>query len=310
MSPIKKLLLGLAFGGWAVEALNPGCAPGGNFDMRYWNLQLPIGTTGSPTTISSGSLQGCGGYQNFDYFFTESSDGALVMKVPGSPRSAGCVTTPHSLHCRTELREVEPDTGRTASWDPNQPVNRLFARLACPQPGDGTGTVIGQIHIDDAISSKPVAELYYNANGDLSLGVEQTRAGGNQLTSPAGHIPVGQTFTYEIRYESNVLSVLINGGSPQVFSTYHLDAPRSYFKAGNYLQGSTPSDVHFFEIQVTHNTTRIVPVWPPAGATDPRSGIGPSTSSPPSTTPSPRSRLPRLRGAVIPRRRPLRPTTP
>jgi hypothetical protein len=273
---MRSLLLGLAFwGGWAVEALNPNCAPGGNFDMRYWNLQLPIGNPGSPTTIQSSSLQGCGGYQNYDYFFTESGDGALVMKVPGSPDSAGCVTTPNSKHCRTELREMDPNTGRSASWDPNEPVNRLFGRLSVSSTGDGTGTVIGQIHIDDTISSKPVAELYYSADGALTMGVGQTRAGGNQIRTPCGNVPVGQEFTYEIRYESNVLSVVINGGAPQVFSTYQLGAPRSYFKAGNYLQGSTPSNVHFLEIRVQHNSTPIAHPWPPAGADSPRDGIGP-----------------------------------
>lgn len=216
---------------------------------------MPIGSPGKPTTIPSSQLQGCGGYQDHDHFFTESGDGALVMKVPGSPQSAGCVTTPNSKHCRTELREVDPNTGGPASWDPNKPVNRLFGRLSCSQTGDGSGTVIGQIHIDDSISSKPVCELYYSANGDLKMGVEQTRGGGNQILTWAGNVPVGQEFTYEIRYESNVLSVVINGGSPKVFSTYQLGAPRSYFKAGNYLQGSTASDVHFFEIRVQHDGT-------------------------------------------------------
>ncbi|KAK4154062.1 hypothetical protein C8A00DRAFT_33166 [Chaetomidium leptoderma] len=148
---------------------------------------------------------------------------------------------------------MDPNTGRCASWDPNEPVNRLFDRLSCSTTGDGTGTVVGQIHIDNTISSKPVAELYHSANGDLTMGV----------------------FTYEIRYESNVLSLLINGGSPHIYSTYQLGAPRSYFKAGNYLQGTTPSSVHFFEIRVQHDSTPIAHPWPPAGADDPLDGIGP-----------------------------------
>ncbi|KAL2016723.1 hypothetical protein VTK56DRAFT_3152 [Thermocarpiscus australiensis] len=253
---MRSLLFVLAFwGGWAVEALsglNPSCAPGGNFDMRYWNLQLPVGKSGKPTIIPSSRLQGCNGYENPDYFFTERGDGALVMTVPGSPRSAGCVTTPNSKHCRTELREVDSDTGRSASWDPNKPVNRLFGRLTAVQTGDGSGTVVGQIHIDNVISSKPVAELYYSANGDLTIGVERSRKGGGQVRTLVGNVPVGQEFTYEIRYEKNELSVAIDGGPPQVLDTYDLDAPKSYFKAGNYLQGSTPSNIHFFRIRVQH----------------------------------------------------------
>ncbi|KAK4233120.1 polysaccharide lyase [Achaetomium macrosporum] len=255
---MRSLLLSLAFvARFAVEALDPNCAPGGNFDMRPWKLQLPIGSPGKPTTIPSSSLQGCGGYQNPDYFFTESGDGALVMKVPGSPSSAGCVTTPHSKHCRTELREVDPNTGNSTSWDPNGPVNKLSARLSAPQTGDGTGTVVGQIHIDDAVSTKPVAELYYSADGALTMGVEPTREGGDQIRTQVGAVPVGQEFTYEIRYESNMLCVAINGDEPIVLDTYELNAPSSYFKAGNYLQGSTPSEVHFLEIRVQHDSALI-----------------------------------------------------
>ena len=50
----------------ASASLKPSCAPGGNFDLSKWNLQLPIGKAGSPTTISSSQLQGCDGWQNFD----------------------------------------------------------------------------------------------------------------------------------------------------------------------------------------------------------------------------------------------------
>lgn len=64
-----------------IAALNANCAPGGNFDLSRWSLQLPIGSAGSPTTISSGSLQGCSGWTNSDYFYTEGGDGALVMIV-------------------------------------------------------------------------------------------------------------------------------------------------------------------------------------------------------------------------------------
>lgn len=234
----------------AVVALNPSCAPGGNFDMSKWNLQLPIGSAGSPTTISSSALQGCNGYQDpgHQYFFTESGDGALVMKVPGSPSSSGCVTTPNSQHCRTELREISP-----SSWDPNAATNRLSATLKVTQADDSShGTVIGQIHIDDSVSSKPVCELFYNSNGDISIGVEQTRSGGNEVVTYVDNVPVDTTFSYEIQYESNVLSVSINGGAAKTFSTYSLDAPESYFKVGNYNQGDSPSDVHFFAISTQH----------------------------------------------------------
>lgn len=168
------------------------------------------------------------------------------MKVPGSPASAGCVTTPNSEHCRTELAE-------TTSWSPNDATNRLSVTLAVETPDNSEfGTVIGQVHIDSSVSTKPVCELYYNTAGVLNMGVEQTRSGGDEVFTTVGTIAVGTTFSYEIVYESNVLSVSINGGDAQTLSTYSLDAPLSYFKAGNYNQGSDPSDVHFFAISITH----------------------------------------------------------
>jgi hypothetical protein len=242
---ILPLLLLVPF---AAAALNPKCAPDGNFDLSVWELQLPIGSKGSPTTISSSSLEGCSGYQSPLYFFTESGDGALVMKVPGSPSSSGCVTTPNSKHCRTELRETNP-----SSWDPNAAINRLTATLAVVEPDNSShGTVIGQVHIEDSVSSKPVCELYYSSAGVITMGVEQTRSSGNEVYTTIGKVPVGTTFTYEIQYEKNVLSVSINGGAAKTLSTFSLDAPPSYFKAGNYNQGSKPSAVHFFAITVTH----------------------------------------------------------
>lgn len=109
------------------------------------------------------------------------------------------------------------------------------------------------------------------------MGVERTREGGNSIFTPLGQIPVGQIFTYEIRYERNVLSVLVNGGAPIQLSTFDLDAPLSYFKCGNYNQGDSPSSVHFFQIAVAHGSTPPPPsTTAHAVSTISNPGIGPS----------------------------------
>lgn len=231
-------------------ALDPSCSPGGNFDLSYWELQLPVGHKGKPDTISSACLQGCSGYQNTSYFFTDQSDGAMVMIVPA--KSDGCVTTPDSKHCRTELREVDPSSGELISWDPHSSPNRLNVTLTVMTPDDSLyGTVIGQIHIDGKFSTKPVCELYYNSTGHINMGVERSEKGGATHT-PIGIVEVGTMFSYQIKYEGNVLSVNYNGGEPQVLDTNDLDAPPSYFKVGNYNQGKSSSDVCFYSIVVTH----------------------------------------------------------
>ncbi|KAL7932784.1 family 7 polysaccharide lyase [Trichoderma chlorosporum] len=250
MSALKTTLFASSFMGLALAALNPSCAPGGNFDLSKWTLQLPIGSTNDPDQISSSKLEGCGGYQDPDhqYFFTESGDGALVMKVPGGPSNTDCVTTEHSSHCRTELRESSP-----SSWSPYN-TNTLTVTLAVEQPDNsGKGTVIGQVHIDDSVSTKPVCELYYDTDGTVQMGVEHYRNGTDgQFFTTIGTVPVGQKFSYTINYSQNVLQASINGGTPKTLSTFELDAPSSYFKVGNYNQGTSPSDVHFFAISVSH----------------------------------------------------------
>lgn len=228
-------------------AQNPSCAPGGNFNLSKWRLQLPIGSPGSPTSISPGALSGFSGYSHPSYFYTHKTDGSLVKKVPGSPESTGCVTTPNSKHCRTELREISP----AVSWDPWGNTNRLSATLTVVSAGGST--VVGQVKIDDSISTKPVAELYYDNNGHITLGMAQTRAGGNQIRHAVGDVAVGQKWSYEIRYEKNVFSVRINNGAAKVITTYELNAPLSYFKVGNYLQGSSASEVRFYAIGVSHS---------------------------------------------------------
>lgn len=129
----------------------------------------------------------------------------------------------------------------------------MTVTLAVETPDESEkGTVVGQVHIDDSVSSKPVCELYYNGSGLIQMGVEQTRSGGDESFTTIGTVPVGQQFTYEINYSNNVLTVSLNGGTPVTLSTFQLDAPASYFKVGNYNQGNDASDVHFFAITVEH----------------------------------------------------------
>ena len=90
--------------------------------------------------------------------------------------------------------------------------------------------------------------------GDLTMGVEQTLAGSDEVLTFFGNAPVGQQFTYEMTYESNVLSISFNGGTPAILSTFSLGGILSYFKVGNYNQGSSPLEGHFFAISVIHPT--------------------------------------------------------
>ncbi|KAL2207493.1 concanavalin A-like lectin/glucanase [Sarocladium strictum] len=189
--------LGLA--GVAAQ-LNPACAPGGNFDLSIWQLEMPTPRPNQPSlpdVITPSRLVGCQGYQNNPYFYTDSKDGAMIIA--------------------------------------------------------GGGTAIGQVFHDDPL--KPSAELYYLDDGTIQIGVAQTRAGHDQKVTPVGKVPLGQKFSYEIRYENNVLSIRLNDDAFKTLSTYQLNAPKSFFKIGNYLQGNKPSTVRFYSIKVSHSAS-------------------------------------------------------
>ncbi|KAJ4346934.1 uncharacterized protein N0V89_010867 [Didymosphaeria variabile] len=205
-------------------------------------------TSTSQNQISGSKLAGCSGYKSKDVFFTNTSDGALVLKVCGSSDSCGCVTTKNSKHCRTELREKSPN-----SWSPKASVNRLHASLKVVKAdGSAHGTVVGQIHVDDSVSKKPVCELFVNEKGEVTMGVEQVPDESSLKMTKVGKVKIGKQFEYEIRYENGKLSVSIDGGEQKVLGTGGLKSPLSYFKAGNYNQGNSPSEVHFYSIDVQH----------------------------------------------------------
>lgn len=227
----------------ASGALNPKSNPGGNFDLSRFTLQLPTGAPKKPDTISSDRLKGPQGWQNPNHFFTNKDNGALVMIVPGSPSSAKCVTTTNSKHCRTELRENTPN-----SWSPKAGTNCLTAKL---EVNYGSSVVVGQIKMDGNVSTKPVAEIYYNSNGEIRVGVQQSRNGSQKSTS-IGHVPMNTPWKYELCYQKNSLSFRLNNGLPRTFNTDGLDAPKSYFKVGNYNQGDSPSKVQFHMIDIKH----------------------------------------------------------
>ncbi|KAF2031037.1 alginate lyase 2 [Setomelanomma holmii] len=228
------------------RAASSTCAPGGLFDLSHFTLQLPTGSQGKVDSISSAKLSGCSGWQSKDCFYVE--DGALVTKVPGSSDSSGCVTTENSKHCRTELRESSPD-----SWDPKASTNSLTVQLAVTKPDDSKyGTVIGQVKIDGDVSTKPLAELFYAQDGTVRIGVSQIPDVSSLKMTEVGHVSVGQTFEYVLKYEGGKLSVKIAGGEEQIMSTGDIDSPKSYFKVGNYNQGDSPSEVRIYKIDVQH----------------------------------------------------------
>jgi hypothetical protein len=232
-----------------LAALDPTIAPGGNFNLSIWSLQLPIGSPGSPTTIPPSQLKGPNGYTNPAYFWTDKNDGSMTFWDPESG-----VTTPNSNYARTELREMNAG-GSSADWSLSG-THRLTANLRIVSVT--SNVCVGQIHLGTGGSStKPLLELYYRPNGDIYLGTENSPDGGQTLHH-VGNVPLGTRWSYVIAIVSGRIQLTVNGTTtsyaiPSAFNQYH-----QYFKAGDYNQSSSSSTskgakVKFYTLTVSHS---------------------------------------------------------
>jgi hypothetical protein len=230
--------------------LDPSVAPGGNFDLSLWELQLPTGSPGAPTTISPGQLEGPNGFQD-PYFYTDSTDGAMTFWDPENG-----VTTPNSSYSRSEFREMTAG-GAAANWF-SPGTHKLSATLRVTQVPDHVA--VGQIHLGSGGSTKPLLELFYYANGNIEMAIEQTPAGGNEVPHLAGNVPLGTKWSYTIGLSGNTISLVINGGATQTWpmsSTFN--GYGMYFKAGDYDQSTGSSStvgatVGFYALTISHSS--------------------------------------------------------
>ncbi len=230
--------------------LNPGVAPGGNFDLSVWELQEPVGSAGNPTTIPPSQLVGPNGYHD-SYFFTDPTDGSMSFWDPENG-----VTTANSNYPRSELREMT-SSGAAANWAPTG-TNTLGATLSATMIPDHVA--VGQIHLGTGTpsSTKPLLELFYYGTGKIVMAIEQTPAGGNEVQTPVGDVALGTKWSYEIGLTGNTITLVIDGGATQTFSmSSTFDQENMYFKAGDYDQsvGSSATvgaKVQFYALSIHH----------------------------------------------------------
>ncbi|MBU2667395.1 polysaccharide lyase family 7 protein [Actinoplanes bogorensis] len=229
-------------------ALNPAVAPGGNFNLSVWSLQLPIGSPGSPETISPARLKGANGYTNPSYFWTDKNDGSMTFWAPEKG-----VTTPNSNYARSELREMNAN-GSAADW-PLAGNHTLSAELRVVSVTKNVA--VGQVKLGSGgTSTKPLLELYYRANGDIYLGQQRSPTDGQTLHK-LGNVPLGQRWTYVFNVSGNRASLTINGSTTNYTIPSSFNPYKQYFKAGSYNQSSSESTtngakVKFYSLTIRH----------------------------------------------------------
>jgi hypothetical protein len=169
----------------------------------------------------------------------------MVMKAPGYSKDHPCIKWSGSNHCRTEFRETSP-----ASWSPSAATNRLHVKLVGIR---GSNVCIGQVFQAGGSANKPFAELYYQ-DGTVLMGVATCPGGANdgcgQDLQKLGTVALGTPFTYDIRFEGNVLKAGINGQVNTLRT--HFTTPGAMFKVGNYNQGTDDASIHILELTTQH----------------------------------------------------------
>jgi Alginate lyase len=232
----------------ASPRLSTTVAPGGNFNLSVWELQLPIGSAGSPTTITPSRLEGSNGFQD-SYFYTNKTDGGMEFWDPENG-----VTTPNSKFARSELREMTSG-GSPANWFAPG-THTLSATLKVVKVPDHV--CVGQIHLGSGGSTKPLLELFYYANGNIDMAIEQTPAGGNEVHHVVANVPVGTKWSYVIGLSGSKISLVVNGGSAHTWTASStFNGYGMYFKAGDYDQSVGSSStvgakVQFYALDVHH----------------------------------------------------------
>ena len=247
---VSTVTIGMSTATAAVSPhLSTTVAPGGNFNLSVWELQEPVGSPGSPTTISPSQLQGANGFQD-KFFFTNKTDGSMSFFDPEKG-----VTTPNSKFPRSELREMNSN-GSVANWSiPG--THTLTATVKATAIPDHVA--VGQIHLGSNTSStKPLLELFYFKNGNIDMAIEQTPAGGNEVHHVVATVPNGTAFNYVISLtNSNTIGININGTQHNFALPSSFKGFTMYFKAGDYDQTSGSSTtlgakVQFYALTIHH----------------------------------------------------------
>jgi hypothetical protein len=204
-----------------------------SIDLSVWELQLPIGSGSSPTTVSSDRLSA--GFSN-DYFYKAADGGQIFMD------SATGVTTSGSRHCRTELRELTAGGG-PAAWLASG-TNALTVSGKILQVGGGADGHVTVAQVFNATDGIPLCELEYSTSrGGFELLYEEGKGAGTMIDLGAP-VPLNSRYTFVLALSSGVLTARIDGKQVLARTPRSATAAKTfYFKVGAYDQTASAGAV-------------------------------------------------------------------
>ncbi|MET1076612.1 MAG: polysaccharide lyase family 7 protein [Pseudomonas sp.] len=255
---LGSLLLGISLTPRASADLYPDVPPGGNFDLQYWNLTLPVDAEGAnggtAAILPADRLSSPLGYQSF--WFATDTDGAMTLWVPLNGALASGASRP-----RVELRERSGSSLLGSAWSAaGHSLQEALVKVT-QVPDDGLVN-LGEVH---SSAGAPLILLYYRHDAARQTGQVIARYQG--LPSPgspssrhtlASNVRLGQGFSYQLQVKENVASASVNGGAA---TRWVMDpawvGETFYFKAGAALhrRGDSATEgarVKFYRLAASH----------------------------------------------------------
>lgn len=190
--------------------------PQTQFDLRDFNLQLPVPKNNSITIIKGPEIAQFSS-ENFYY----SSEDKSIRFFCSSDGQA----TKGSHYPRTELRQTE-------EWH-FENKHTLHVKMSVLKQPDSGKIIIGQIH--GSTKGTEAVKLWWN-NGELQAGFKKEVNGKEDRVTLLKNVPLGQTFEYSIQQNGLDIQVKINQQTTNYTLGDSWKSEAAYFKAGNYLQ--------------------------------------------------------------------------
>jgi len=232
-SPLLTSLAALAA---LCSAASAFAAPGANFNLSSFDLQLPVASGSGVKTETGAQLEA--GYTDAYFFSGTSNQMVFWAPVTGA-------TTANSSYPRSELRQVSP-----SDWKLTSTHTMNAACKVTKVPSNGR-VIIGQIH-GNATGSE-VCKLLWNVGAVEFHYKDDSRV---EHAINLGNFSVGAALTYTIKCANKVITVTVNGKSGSHSYTASMwQGDTYYFKAGSYCQDNTGTSSEGARVEFTSLST-------------------------------------------------------